>query len=92
MYSLWLLIRYRPVHVSRPKRVSLPADYFVSGVSSLVYEPLNEAWEVYFYENNKKSSKPFPIKKWGVRTAKEKATEFADKMKVWRFSLLFLFF
>ncbi|KAL8272232.1 hypothetical protein Esti_003826 [Eimeria stiedai] len=73
--------RYRPVHVARERSVSLPKDYFASPLSSVSFEPLNEAWEVVFYENQKKSSKPFPVKKWGVKRAKMEAIAFAEQMQ-----------
>ncbi|CDJ63590.1 hypothetical protein ENH_00045460, partial [Eimeria necatrix] len=48
----------------------------------MFFEQLNESWEVFFFENNKRSSKPFPVKKFGVAAAKQKATEFARQMQV----------
>ncbi|OEH80677.1 AP2 domain transcription factor ap2viib-2 [Cyclospora cayetanensis] len=75
-------LRFRPVHAARPRKVSLPASYFDSPCFAVSFEALNEAWEVTFFENNKRSSKPFPVKKWGVFAAKKEAVAFADAMKV----------
>ncbi|XP_026190540.1 uncharacterized protein LOC113146677 [Cyclospora cayetanensis] len=79
--------RFRPVHAARPRKVSLPASYFDSPCFAVSFEALNEAWEVTFFENNKRSSKPFPIKKWGVFAAKKEAVAFADAMKSHRASV-----
>ncbi|PFH37863.1 AP2 domain transcription factor AP2VIIb-2 [Besnoitia besnoiti] len=73
--------RYRPVHAARPKEVSIHPSYFVSPHPCVIWEPLNEAWEVYFYENRKKSAKPFPVKKFGIARAKREALDFLKQME-----------
>lgn len=70
--------RFRPVHRPRPKVVSIPKDYFCSDTPAVRWESLNEAWEVAFVEDSgKRSSKPFPVKKFGVGRAKAEALAFA---------------
>ncbi|PHJ20284.1 ap2 domain transcription factor ap2viib-2, partial [Cystoisospora suis] len=74
--------RFRPVHAARPKEVSIHPSYFESPYPSfMIWEALNEAWEVYFYENFKKSAKPFPVKKFGIKQAKREALQFLQQMK-----------
>ncbi|CBZ52773.1 unnamed protein product [Neospora caninum Liverpool] len=73
--------RFRPVHAARPKEVSIHPSYFESPHPCLIWEPLNEAWEVYFYENLKKSAKPFPVKKFGIARAKREALAFLKQME-----------
>lgn len=75
-------LRFRPVHAARPKEVSIHPSYFDSPHPFMIWEPLNEAWEVYFFENFKKSAKPFPVKKFGIARAKREALEFLSRMKV----------
>ncbi|KEP66188.1 UNVERIFIED_CONTAM: AP2 domain transcription factor AP2VIIb-2 [Hammondia hammondi] len=74
--------RFRPVHAARPKEVSIHPSYFESPHPCVIWEPLNEAWEVYFYENLKKSAKPFPVKKFGIARAKREAVCFLEQMKL----------
>ncbi|KFG65444.1 AP2 domain transcription factor AP2VIIb-2 [Toxoplasma gondii RUB] len=74
--------RFRPVHAARPKEVSIHPSYFESPHPFVIWEPLNEAWEVYFYENLKKSAKPFPVKKFGIARAKREALLFLEQMKL----------
>ncbi|KFG49482.1 AP2 domain protein [Toxoplasma gondii GAB2-2007-GAL-DOM2] len=79
---LYALRRFRPVHAARPKEVSIHPSYFESPHPFVIWEPLNEAWEVYFYENLKKSAKPFPVKKFGIARAKREALLFLEQMKL----------
>ena len=72
--------RFRPVHHYRPKEVTISSDYFSSPFSNMKYDPLNEAWEVYWTENMKANAKPFPVKKFGVEQSKIEAKTFAEKI------------
>lgn len=62
------------------KEVSLPHDYFHCNIANIKWESLNESWDVYFYENNKLSAKPFPVKKYGALQSKYEATAFFESL------------
>jgi hypothetical protein len=69
--------RFTPVHFSRPKEVSIGADYFKSPDEEFIrFDNLNEQWEVVWHEHQKLNGKPFPVKKFGVDRAKQEAVEF----------------
>lgn len=60
----------------------MPEGYFESDSGPVVqWEPLNEAWEVYWYEHQKLNAKPFPVKKYGAEAAKKEAFAFLDELK-----------
>lgn len=73
--------RFMPVHKERPKEVTVREDYFESDNPNIVWEDLNECWEVYWYEHNKLNAKPFPVKKFGIEFCKVKAFEFYEELK-----------
>ena len=74
--------RYSPVHVPRPKEVTIPADYFESpDPVAIHFDRLNEQWEVYWFEHSKLNAKPFPIKKFGVSQSKAEAVLFLQELK-----------
>lgn len=73
--------RYHPVHLSRPKEVTIRKSYFLPVNKNIIYEKLNEQWEVFWYENNKLNAKPFPIKKYGIEAAKREAIKFYESLK-----------
>jgi len=70
-----------PVHKPHPKEIMVRDDYYESDNSNIVWEDLNEAWEVYWYEHNKLNAKPFPVKKWGLEGAKREAFAFYDELQ-----------
>lgn len=73
--------RYHPVHLSRAKEVTVRKDYFNPVNSNIIYEKLNEQWEVFWYEHNKLNAKPFPIKKYGIEAAKKEAIKFYESLQ-----------
>lgn len=73
--------RYHPVHLSRPKEVTIRKSYFLPVNENIIYEELNEQWEVFWYANNKLNAKPFPIKKYGIEAAKREAIKFFESLK-----------
>ncbi|CAA9988178.1 transcription factor with AP2 domain(s), putative [Plasmodium knowlesi strain H] len=73
--------RFHPVHLSRAKEVTIRKDYFDSVNENIKYEELNEQWEVFWFENNKLNAKPFPIKKYGIESAKREAIKFFEHLK-----------
>jgi hypothetical protein len=70
-------LRYLPPTLPRPKRASVQTNYFKAPLQNLLYDSINEAWEVSWFENGKYHGKPFPIKKFGVERAKVEALTFA---------------
>lgn len=70
--------RFTPVHKEHAKEVMVRDDYYEIDNPNIMWEDLNEAWEVYWYENNKLNAKPFPVKKYGVEQAKKEAAAFHD--------------
>ena len=73
--------RLSPVHLPRPKEVTLRTDYFESPHEAVQFDTLNEQWEVFWYEHNKMNAKPFPVKKFGVEPAKEAAVAFLEELE-----------
>ncbi|SBS83462.1 transcription factor with AP2 domain(s), putative [Plasmodium ovale] len=73
--------RYHPVHLHRSKEVTIRKSYFESVNKNIKYEDLNEQWEVFWFENNKLNAKPFPVKKYGIETAKREAFKFYESLK-----------
>ncbi|GAW80926.1 transcription factor with AP2 domain(s) [Plasmodium gonderi] len=73
--------RFHPVHLSRSKEVTIRKDYFDSVNENIKYEKLNEQWEVFWFENNKLNAKPFPVKKYGIESAKKEAIKFYESLK-----------
>lgn len=74
--------RFSPVHLERPKEVSIREDYFENDNPNIVWESLNETWEVYWYEHNKLNAKPFPVKKFGIELCKKEAFAFYEELKI----------
>ncbi|KAF5153645.1 hypothetical protein TpMuguga_02g02350 [Theileria parva strain Muguga] len=72
-----------------PKVVTISSDYFNIEDKfehcKVVFDEVNEQWEVLWLEYNKLNGKPFPISKFGLQTSKSKSLEFAnfinDKLK-----------
>ena len=73
--------RYSPVHHERPKELTVRDDYYDTDNNAIQWEPLNEAWEVFWYEHGKLNAKPFPVKKFGLERAKTEAIKFYDELK-----------
>ncbi|ETB57836.1 hypothetical protein YYC_04641 [Plasmodium yoelii 17X] len=73
--------RFHPVHLLRPKEVTIKKSYFDSTNENIKYEDLNEQWEVFWFENNKLNAKPFPIKKYGIEAAKKEAFKFYETLQ-----------
>ena len=59
-----------------PKEISVPDDYYDSPDPAIIWEDLNEFWEVYWYEHGKLNARPFPVKKHGLLAAKTAAIEY----------------
>eukprot|EP00397_Hematodinium_sp_SG-2012_P063624 GEMP01088239.1.p1 GENE.GEMP01088239.1~~GEMP01088239.1.p1 ORF type:complete len:126 (+),score=28.06 GEMP01088239.1:419-796(+) len=57
-------------------------DYFEEPNEHIKWEPLNEAWEVYWYEHHKLNAKPFPVKKFGIEASKVEAIKFYEELGV----------
>lgn len=73
--------RFQPVHKERPKEVVVRDNYYDSDNPNIVWEHLNEAWEVYWYEHQKLNAKPFPVKKFGIERSKREAFAFFEELK-----------
>ncbi len=73
--------RFSPVHLPRPKEVTVREDYFESPDESIVYDPVNEQWEVYWHEHMKLTAKPFPVKKFGIEQSKTQAIKFLEELR-----------
>lgn len=73
--------RLTPVHRPHPKEVVVRDEYYESDNPNIMWEDLNEAWEVYWYENMKLNAKPFPVKKFGVERAKREAWAFLEELE-----------
>jgi len=65
--------RFQPVHLPHHMETVVRNDYYESENPNIVWDELNESWEVYWYENNKLTARPFPVKKWGIERAKVEA-------------------
>eukprot|EP00928_Gymnodinium_smaydae_P039974 TRINITY_DN27192_c0_g1_i1.p2 TRINITY_DN27192_c0_g1~~TRINITY_DN27192_c0_g1_i1.p2 ORF type:complete len:277 (+),score=47.41 TRINITY_DN27192_c0_g1_i1:69-899(+) len=72
--------RFTPVHKPHPKEIPVRDDYYESSNPNIVWEDLNESWEVYWYEHTKLNAKPFPVKKYGLEQAKREAITFYDEL------------
>lgn len=72
--------RFMPVHKPHPKEVTVRDDYYKSENANVRWENMNEAWEVYWYENRKLNAKPFPVKKFGIERAKVEAFAFYEEL------------
>eukprot|EP00927_Polykrikos_kofoidii_P020973 TRINITY_DN20000_c0_g1_i1.p1 TRINITY_DN20000_c0_g1~~TRINITY_DN20000_c0_g1_i1.p1 ORF type:complete len:297 (-),score=35.87 TRINITY_DN20000_c0_g1_i1:745-1548(-) len=72
--------RFMPVHKPHPKEVSVRDNYYESDNPNVQWENLNEAWEVFWYENNKLNARPFPVKKFGIEQAKREASDYYDAL------------
>eukprot|EP00929_Paragymnodinium_shiwhaense_P089170 TRINITY_DN49378_c0_g1_i1.p2 TRINITY_DN49378_c0_g1~~TRINITY_DN49378_c0_g1_i1.p2 ORF type:complete len:301 (-),score=86.80 TRINITY_DN49378_c0_g1_i1:136-1038(-) len=73
--------RFMPVHKEHPKEIMVRDDYYESDNKNIVWEDLNEAWEVYWYEHDKLNAKPFPVKKWGLEASKREAFAFYEQLQ-----------
>ncbi|GIX60854.1 transcription factor with AP2 domain, putative [Babesia caballi] len=76
--------RFRPTHAERNTAVSLREGYFSCDRQfthcKIVYDPLNEQWEVLWNEFGKLNGKPFPVKKFGVEASKAESIRFAEQL------------
>jgi len=73
--------RFVPVHQPHPKQVMVRDEYYESENPNIVWEELNEAWEVFWYENNKLNARPFVVKKFGIERAKREAFAFFEELQ-----------
>lgn len=73
--------RFMPVHKPHPMERMVRDDYYDSDNPNIMWEELNEAWEVYWYANNKLNAKPFPVKKFGIERAKREAFAFFAELE-----------
>ncbi|CAK8990471.1 Uncharacterized protein SCF082_LOCUS2235 [Durusdinium trenchii] len=62
--------RFMPVHAPHPMNSVVRDDYYDSDNPSIVWNELREGWEVFWYENQKLTARPFPVKKYGLERAK----------------------
>mmetsp|Transcript_41911 Transcript_41911/g.84514 ORF Transcript_41911/g.84514 Transcript_41911/m.84514 type:complete len:179 (-) Transcript_41911:27-563(-) len=73
--------RFTPVYKPHPQESVVRDDYYQSDNPNIVWEDLNECWEVYWYENNKLNARPFPVKKFGIERAKREAAAYYEELK-----------
>merc|ERR1719191_1761953 len=73
--------RFRPTHMPHPKEITVPDDYYDSPDPAIIWEDLNEFWEVYWYEHGKLNARPFPVKKHGLFAAKKAAIEYLAELR-----------
>lgn len=73
--------RYVPVHKPHPQESVVRDEYYESDNPNIVWQELNETWEVFWYENFKLNAKPFPVKKYGIERAKVEAGTFFESLK-----------
>lgn len=73
--------RYMPTSAPHPQEATVRDDYYDSDNPNVVWEELNEAWEVYWYENHKLNARPFKVKKFGIERAKVTAFQFYEELK-----------
>uniref|UniRef100_A0A0G4I0D8 AP2/ERF domain-containing protein n=1 Tax=Chromera velia CCMP2878 TaxID=1169474 RepID=A0A0G4I0D8_9ALVE len=73
--------QFMPAYKHRPKEVTIREDYFESDNPNIVWESLNECWEVCWFENGKLTARPFAVKKHGIERAKKLAFAYYDKLK-----------
>jgi len=74
--------RFSPVHEERAREMTVRNDYFEAPNEHIKWEPLNEAWEVFWYEHHKLNAKPFPVKKFGIEQSKREALAFYEQLGV----------
>lgn len=72
--------RFSPVHKPHPTQVTIRDDYYESDNPDIIWENLNESWEVHWYEHSKLNSRPFMVKKFGIERAKREAFEFWEAL------------
>ncbi|UKJ90434.2 hypothetical protein MACJ_001367 [Theileria orientalis] len=76
--------RIRPTHKKKVTTVTIPSNYFDVTDKfencKLVFDEVNEQWEVLWLEYNKLNGKPFPVKKHGIQASKHQAIEFAKEI------------
>lgn len=78
MYTFRMGTRRHPPPAWRehPTTVSVENGYFTSPHPHILWDKVNEAWEVMWYEHNKLNGKPFLVRHYGVRGAKKAAMAF----------------
>uniref|UniRef100_A0A7S1FHN7 AP2/ERF domain-containing protein n=1 Tax=Noctiluca scintillans TaxID=2966 RepID=A0A7S1FHN7_NOCSC len=74
--------RFIPAHAPHPMESVVRDEYYQSDNPDIIWEELNEAWEVYWFENNKANARPFPVKKFGIERAKVAAFSFHEELKM----------
>lgn len=76
--------RFKPTHAERNTEVSIRSDYFSCDREfehcKVVYDRLNEQWEVLWTEFGKINGKPFPVKKFGIEESKAESITFAEQL------------
>ncbi|KAK2197017.1 AP2-ERF domain [Babesia duncani] len=75
--------RYRPTHAQRPTRAWIRGDYFTISKfkhCEMLYDKVNEQWEVQWQAYGKLNGKPFPVKKFGIEASKREAIAFAKNL------------
>ncbi|CAK8985306.1 unnamed protein product [Durusdinium trenchii] len=73
--------RFMPVHAPHPMNSVVRDDYYDSDNPSIVWNELREGWEVFWYENQKLTARPFPVKKYGLERAKVEAFQFFQELE-----------
>mmetsp|Transcript_99 Transcript_99/g.275 ORF Transcript_99/g.275 Transcript_99/m.275 type:complete len:248 (-) Transcript_99:54-797(-) len=73
--------RFTPTHAQHPMEITVRDDYYESDNTDIMWDELNEGWEVFWYENNKLNAKPFPVKKYGLERAKVEAFTYHAQLK-----------
>lgn len=73
--------RFKPVREGKPKEITIENDYYTSTEDHIVWEDLNEQWEVFWYEFGKLNARPFPVKRYGVYQSKKEAIAFSDRLR-----------
>ncbi|UKK02032.2 hypothetical protein MACK_001386 [Theileria orientalis] len=78
------IFRIRPTHNKKVTTVTIPSNYFDVTDKfencKLVFDDVNEQWEVLWLEYNKLNGKPFPVKKHGIQASKDQAIKFAKEI------------
>eukprot|EP00435_Cladocopium_sp_Y103_P014478 s1847_g3.t1 len=73
--------RFTPVHKPHPMNSVVRDNYYDSDNPRIVWNELREGWEVFWYENQKLTAKPFPVKKYGLERAKVEAFQFYSELE-----------
>lgn len=73
--------RFMPVHKPHPMNSVVRDNYYDSDNPRIVWNELREGWEVFWYENQKLTAKPFPVKKYGLERAKVEAFQFYSELE-----------